>query len=76
MIWLASLGSGPAVSTYNHSITMKDTYFMPLVLSSLIRDASDVFDWILSLSPGNTQDLTTLLQMLREHYCGSLFFQV
>ena len=30
-------------------------------------DASDVFDW-------NTQDLTTLLQMLREHYCGCLTF--
>ena len=48
---------------------------MPLVVSSLMGDASDVFDWILSLNPGNTQDLTTLLQMLREHYCGSLTFQ-
>ena len=38
-------------------------------------DASDVFDWILSLNPGNTQDLTTLFQMLREHYCGSLTFR-
>ena len=45
---------------------------MPLVVSSLMGDTSDVFDWILSLNPGNTQDLTTLLQMLREHYCGSL----
>ena len=45
---------------------------MPLVVSSLTGDASDVFDWILSLNPGNTQDLTTLIQMLREHYCGSL----
>ena len=45
---------------------------MPLVVSSLTGDASDVFDWILSL---NTQDLTTLLQMLREHYCGSLTFR-
>ena len=34
---------------------------MPLVVSSLIGDTSDVFDWILSLNPGNTQDLTTLL---------------
>ena len=34
-----------------------------------------MFDWILSLNPGNTQDLNTLLQMLREHYCGSLTFQ-
>ena len=48
---------------------------MPLVVSSLTGDASDVFDWILSLNPGNTQDLTTLLQMLREHYCGSLTFK-
>ena len=47
---------------------------MPLVVSSLTGDASDVFDWILSLNPGNAQDLTTLLQMLREHYCGSLTF--
>ena len=48
---------------------------MPLVVSSLMRDASDVFDWICSLNPGNTQDLTTVLQMLREHYCGSLTFR-
>ena len=48
---------------------------MPLVVSSLMGDASDVFDWILSLNPGNTQDLTTLLQMLREHYYGSLTFR-
>ena len=38
-------------------------------------DASDVFDWILSLNPGNIQDLTALLQMLREHYYGSLTFR-
>ena len=48
---------------------------MPLVVSSLTGDASDVFDWILSLNPGNTQDFTTLLQMLREYYCGSLTFR-
>ena len=48
---------------------------MPLVVSSLTGDVSDVFDWILSLNPGNTQNLTTLLQMLREHYCGSLTFR-
>ena len=53
----------------------EDSYLMPLVVSSLMRDASDVFDWILSLNPGNTQDLTTLLQMLWEHYCGSLTFR-
>ena len=50
-------------------------YLMPLVVSSLMGDASDIFDWILSLNPGNTQDLTTLLQMLREYYCGSLTFR-
>ena len=53
----------------------EDSYLMPLVVSSLTGDASNVFDWILSLNPGNTQDLATLLQMLREHYCGSLTFR-
>ena len=53
----------------------KDSYLMPLVVSSLTGDASDVFDWILSLNLGNTQNLTTLLQMLGEHYCGSLTFR-
>ena len=53
----------------------EDSYLMPVVVSSLMGDASNVFDWILSLNPGNTQDLTTLLQMLREHYCGSLTFR-
>ena len=42
---------------------------MPLVVSSLKGDASDVFDWTWSITPGGTQDLSTLLQMLREHYC-------
>ena len=53
----------------------EDSYLMPLVVSSLMGDTSYVFDWILSLNPGNTQDLTTLLQMLWEHYCGSLTFR-
>ena len=53
----------------------EDSYLMPLVVSSLMGDASDVFDWILSLNHGEPQDLTTLLQMLREHYCGSLTFR-
>ena len=48
---------------------------MPLVVSSLTGDALDVFDWILSLNHGEPQDLTTLLQMLKEHYCGSLTFR-
>ena len=60
--------------TYYHDY-YEDSYFMPLVVSSLTGDASDVFDWILSLNPGNTEDLTTLLQMLREHYCWSLTFR-
>ena len=53
----------------------EDSYLMPLVVSSLTGDASDVFDWIRGLNAGRTQDLTTLLQMLREHYCGSLTFR-
>ena len=53
----------------------EDSYLMPLVVSSLTGDASDVFDWILSLNHSEPQDLTTLLQMLREHYCGSLTFR-
>ena len=53
----------------------EDSYLMPLVVSSLTGDALDVFDWILSLNQGEPQDLTTLLQMLREHYCGSLTFR-
>ena len=48
----------------------EDSYLMPLVVLSLTRDTSNVFDWILSLNSGNTQDLTTLLQMLREHIVG------
>ena len=53
----------------------EDSYLMPLVVSSLTGDASNVFDQIRSLNPGNTEDLTALLQMLREHYCGSLTFR-
>ena len=53
----------------------EDSYLMPLVVSSLTGDASDMFDWILSLNHGEPQDLTTLLQMLREHYCSSLTFR-
>ena len=53
----------------------EDSYLMPLVVSSLTGDALDVFDWILSLNHGEPQHLTTLLQMLREHYCGSLTFR-
>ena len=52
----------------------QDSYLMPLVVASLKGDAADVFDWTRTLDPDNTQDLSTLLQMLREHYCGSLTF--
>ena len=45
------------------------------MVSSLTGDASHVFNWILSLNHGDPQDLTALLQMLREHYCGSLTFR-
>ena len=53
----------------------EDSYLMPLVVSSLMGDASDMFDWIQGLNHGNPQDLMTLLQMLREHYFGSLTFR-
>ena len=48
---------------------------MPLVMSSLTGDASDIFDWTCSVTPVGTQDLSMLLQMLREHYCGSFMFR-
>ena len=47
---------------------------MPLVVSSLTGDTSDMFNWTCSVSPRGAQDLSTLLQMLREHYCGSFTF--
>ena len=53
----------------------EDSYLMPLVVSSLTGDASDVFYWMRSLTPGDPQDLSALLQMLREHYCGSFTFR-
>ena len=59
--------------TYYHEY-YEDSYLMPLVVLSLIGDASDMFDWTHSVSAGGTQDLSTLLQMLREHYCGSFTF--
>ena len=60
--------------TYYHDY-YGDSYLMPLVVSSLTGDASDMFDWTHSVSPEGTQDLSKLLQMLREHYCGSFMFQ-
>ena len=53
----------------------EDSYLMPLIVSSLKGDASDVFDWSRSVTPGEVQDLSTLLQMLCEHYCGSYTFR-
>ena len=52
----------------------EDSYLMPLVVLSLKGDASNVFDWTCSITPGGAQDLSALLQMLREHYCGSFTF--
>ena len=52
----------------------EDSYLMPLVVSSLTGDTSDMFDWMRSVTPGGAQDLSVLLQMLREHYCGSFTF--
>ena len=60
--------------TYNRDY-YEDSYLMPLVVSSLKGDASDVFDWSRSITPGEAQDLSTLLQMLCEHYCGSYTFR-
>ena len=60
--------------TYYHEC-YEDSYLMPLVVSSLTGDASDMFDWMHSVTPGGTQDLSAVLQMLREHYCGSFMFQ-
>ena len=48
---------------------------MPLVVSSLKGDASDVFDWTWNITLGGAQDLSMLLQMLCEHYCGSYIFR-
>ena len=48
---------------------------MPLVVLSLTGDASDMFDWTCSVSPGDAQDLSELLQMLRGHYCDSFTFR-
>ena len=60
--------------TYYHEY-YEDSYLMPLVVLPLTGDASDMFDWMHSVSPGGTQDLSTFLQMLREHYCGSFTFR-
>ena len=53
----------------------QDSYLMPLVVASLKGDAADIFDWMQTLDPDNTQDFSMLLQMLREHNCGLLMFR-
>ena len=58
----------------NYHDYYEDSYLMPLVVSFLMGDASDVFDWTWNITPGGAQDLSTLLQMLQEHYCGSYTF--
>ena len=60
--------------TYYHDY-YEDSYLMPLVVSSLKGDTSDVFDWTQSVTLGGAQDLSTLLQMLCEHYCCSYTFR-
>ena len=65
-------GSRPTLDLYCNYY--EDSYLMPLVVSSLKGDTSDVFDWTQSITPGGSQDLSTLLQMLHEHYCGSYTF--
>ena len=50
--------------TYYHDY-YEDSYLMPLVVSSLMGDTSDVFNWTCSITPGGAQDLSMLLQMLR-----------
>ena len=68
-----------ALGQWAHCITYyreyyEDFYLMPLVVLSLTGDTSNVFDWMCSVTPGSAQDLSTLLQVLREHYCGSFTF--
>ena len=74
MMWLGVFRQWAHCITYYHDY-YEDSYLMPLVVLSLTGDASDVFDWTCSVSPGDTQDLSKLLQMLREHYCGSFMFR-
>ena len=42
--------------TYYHEY-YEDSYLMPLVMLSLTGDASDVFDWMRSVAPGDAQGL-------------------
>ena len=39
----------------------EDSFLMPLVVSSLTGDASDVFNWMRSVTPGGAQDLSAFL---------------
>ena len=69
MMWPMPLGSGPIISLITGTI-MRIPTSCPLT-----GDASDMFNWTCSVSPGDAQDLSKLLQMLREHYCSSFTFQ-
>ena len=46
--------------TYYHD-NYEDSYLMPLVVSSLMRDASNVFDWICSLNSGVHEEVRHVL---------------
>ena len=48
--------------TYYHEY-YEDSYLMLLVVLSLTGDASDMFDWMRSVTPGGTQDLSTGTEM-------------
>ena len=63
-----------AFRQWAHCIMYYCEYYEDSHLMSLTGDTSDMFDWMCSVTPGGTQDLSTLLQMLREHYCGSFTF--
>ena len=76
MMWPMPLGRQCAhCITYYHDY-YEDSYLMPLVVSSLTGDTSDMFDWTCSVSPGDAQDLSELLQMLSENYCARSLFSV
>ena len=74
------LNVASAFRQWAHCITYyyeyyEDSYLMPLVVSSLTGDTLGMFDWMHSVTPGGAQDLSMLLQMLREHYCSSFMFR-
>ena len=55
----------------------EDSYLMPLVVSSLMGDASGMFDWTCSVTPGGAQDLSAGCScgcswVVRKHFFQSL----